>query len=203
MAKKKRKAVSGIWGGEDSAVDPTMVDDLESPDMLNVDPSIKPGMLRIRAGRKKIGLTTEPIVSEFNDGTTGGGAITGIFEFNAEGQGSELIITHGGGVDHKKRRGATLKITTTSPLVGGTEGVAYTDTVDCVGGLSTYTWSVFAGALPPGLALAGATTVQETISGTPTTAGTYTFTMRVTDSSLPWLVAYKILTITISSVTPP
>jgi Putative Ig domain len=46
------------------------------------------------------------------------------------------------------------------------------------GGVQPYTWSVVAGALPPGLALPKR---ENTISGTPTTAGTFTFTVRVTD----------------------
>jgi Putative Ig domain len=46
------------------------------------------------------------------------------------------------------------------------------------GGIQPYTWSVVAGALPPGLALPKR---ENTISGTPTTAGTFTFTVRVTD----------------------
>jgi len=46
------------------------------------------------------------------------------------------------------------------------------------GGVQPYTWSVVAGALPPGLELPRR---ENTISGTPTTAGTFTFTVRVTD----------------------
>jgi Putative Ig domain len=46
------------------------------------------------------------------------------------------------------------------------------------GGIQPYTWSVVAGTLPPGLELPRG---ENTISGTPTTAGTFTFTVRVTD----------------------
>lgn len=46
------------------------------------------------------------------------------------------------------------------------------------GGVQPYTWSVVAGTLPPGLALPRR---ENTISGTPTTAGMFTFTIRVTD----------------------
>ncbi|MFM8349829.1 MAG: putative Ig domain-containing protein [Actinomycetales bacterium] len=65
----------------------------------------------------------------------------------------------------------------------GTAGYAYpTEDVSATGtGTTPYTWSVTAGALPPGL---GLTTVSEKarISGTPTTTGTYTFTLQVADS---------------------
>ena len=68
---------------------------------------------------------------------------------------------------------------TTQTLSGGTVGEFY-----CCGNLfasgrvQPYSWSVVAGALPPGLELPRR---ENTISGTPTTAGTFTFTVRVTD----------------------
>jgi hypothetical protein len=46
------------------------------------------------------------------------------------------------------------------------------------GGVSPYTWSLVAGALPPGLELSES---PGRITGTPTAAGTFTFTVRVTD----------------------
>jgi large repetitive protein len=54
------------------------------------------------------------------------------------------------------------------------------------GGAGPYTWSLAAGKLPPGLTLqtfAGLTDANDELAGTPTTAGTYTFTMRLTDFS--------------------
>jgi hypothetical protein len=47
------------------------------------------------------------------------------------------------------------------------------------GGVPEYTWTLVAGELPPGLEL---TESPGRITGTPTTAGTFTFTVRVTDS---------------------
>jgi hypothetical protein len=53
------------------------------------------------------------------------------------------------------------------------------------GGAAPYTWSVASGSLPPGLALtspyAASGDNNSQLSGTPTTAGTYTFTMKVSD----------------------
>jgi large repetitive protein len=63
---------------------------------------------------------------------------------------------------------------------GGEVNVAYSDQLTVTGGTSPYAWSVSSGTLPPGLTL-GATTGL--LSGTPTTAGSYTFTVKVTDHS--------------------
>lgn len=46
---------------------------------------------------------------------------------------------------------------------------------------STYTWSLQSGTLPPGLSLGGSTSRTETLVGTPTSAGTYNFTLRCTN----------------------
>ena len=68
---------------------------------------------------------------------------------------------------------------TTEALSSGTVGEFYCcGNLFASGGVQPYTWSVVAGALPPGLELPRR---DNTISGTPTTAGTFTFTVRVTD----------------------
>ncbi len=63
---------------------------------------------------------------------------------------------------------------------GGEVGVAYSDQLTVTGGTSPYAWSVSAGTLPPGLTLGASTGL---LSGTPTTAGNYSFTVKVTDHS--------------------
>ena len=90
---------------------------------------------------------------------------------------------------------AALVITTNSPLNNGTIGVAYTQTLAGLGGVPPYVWSVTAGALPTGLGLNG---VSGVISGTPSAAGTFTFTIQLSDnaSTTP---ATKPFTITIAS----
>ena len=63
---------------------------------------------------------------------------------------------------------------------GGEVNVAYSDQLTVTGGTSPYTWSVSAGTLPPGLTLGASTGL---LAGTPTTAGSYSFTVKVTDHS--------------------
>jgi hypothetical protein len=72
-----------------------------------------------------------------------------------------------------------LSVTTTS-LAGGSIGNAYSQTLKAIGGTPPYTWGISAGTLPAALTLNASTGV---ISGTPTTMGTSTFTVKVTDSA--------------------
>jgi hypothetical protein len=76
---------------------------------------------------------------------------------------------------------APLVITTTS-LPSGQVQVAYQTTLQAQGGVTPYTWAVSSGALPSGLALSAST---GSISGTPTQSGTFSFVVKVTDSSQP------------------
>ena len=58
-------------------------------------------------------------------------------------------------------------------------GEEYSATLQVVGGLTPYTFEVSEGALPPGLALQGAT-----LRGVPEAEGRYTFTVTVSDANL-------------------
>jgi len=75
--------------------------------------------------------------------------------------------------------GSGLTLTFPAPPAGQV-GVPYTDTLTAAGGTTPYTWSVSAGSLPPGIILTASTGV---LAGTPTTAGTFSFTVKVTDAS--------------------
>jgi hypothetical protein len=66
-----------------------------------------------------------------------------------------------------------------SQLPSGTRGKAYAVGVFADGGTTPYTWTRTAGALPPGLSLQAS---PGRIQGTPTRAGTFSFTLRVADS---------------------
>jgi hypothetical protein len=88
-----------------------------------------------------------------------------------------------------------VTITATS-LANGTENSAYSATLTATGGTVPYTWSIAAGTLPAGLALAPGTGV---ISGTPTGAGTSNFTVQVTDANSQTATASLSLTV----IAPP
>ncbi len=75
---------------------------------------------------------------------------------------------------------ASLSITTSS-LTTGTVNKAYNQSIAATGGVTPYTWSISSGHLPLGLTLNSTTGV---ISGKPTTKGTSSFTVKVTDSKV-------------------
>ena len=87
-------------------------------------------------------------------------------------------------------------IITTTTLPGGTVGSAYSQTVVATGGVTPYSWSISSGTLPAGLSINASSGV---ISGTPTTAQTASFTVRVQDSQGTPDVDTQALSITISA----
>ncbi len=60
-----------------------------------------------------------------------------------------------------------------------TKDMTYSDSLAAGGGVAPYTWTVEGGALPDGLSLGS----DGSITGTPTKAGSYSFTAKVKDSS--------------------
>jgi arabinan endo-1,5-alpha-L-arabinosidase len=86
---------------------------------------------------------------------------------------------------------------TSASLAGGTVTLPYSATLDATGGTgSGYAWTVSAGALPGGLTLAS----SGVVSGTPTAAGTFNFTVEVTDSASA--SAAKNLSVVIAAADP-
>ena len=93
---------------------------------------------------------------------------------------------------------APLSVTTTS-LPSGTVGSSYSATLVATGGITPYTWSLTSGALPAGLSLNAS---SGAITGTPTAAGSSSFTVTVTDSNSPAKTASANLSITVGSTVP-
>jgi hypothetical protein len=67
---------------------------------------------------------------------------------------------------------------TTQTIPGGTVGTNFSATLSATGGTTPYTWSLSSGNLPPGLLLQG----SGTISGNPSSAGLFSFTVQVLDA---------------------
>lgn len=76
----------------------------------------------------------------------------------------------------------TLIITTTT-LVNGTVGNSFNRTINSSGGTGPYSWTLAAGTLPTGVTLQASTTGSVQLTGIPTTANTFNFTIQVTDST--------------------
>ena len=98
---------------------------------------------------------------------------------------SSVMVTTTSVADATKSASATVTLIppvqiTTSSLPGGTVGTAYSATLAATGGVASYTWSLASGQLPPGTSISTSTGA---ISGTPTTAGSYNVTMKVTDAA--------------------
>ncbi|MBI1686132.1 putative Ig domain-containing protein [Caulobacter hibisci] len=73
-------------------------------------------------------------------------------------------------------------VVSTSSLPGATENAAYSQTISVSGGIAPYSFNLATGSgpLPPGLTLNPTTGA---ISGTPTTIGSYSFIIRIQDST--------------------
>jgi hypothetical protein len=94
-----------------------------------------------------------------------------------------------------------LSITVAAPLgistmglPDGVDGTQYSQALSASGGTAPYTWSVSSGSLPAGLSLDSASGL---ITGTPSKAGTATFTVKAIDAGNPARTASQALTLTV------
>ncbi|XQA78327.1 putative Ig domain-containing protein [Xanthomonas sacchari] len=106
------------------------------------------------------------------------------------------------GVPGQASRSYTLSIAapTLTPgqptLPAGTVGTAYNQTLSTSGGTAPYSYSVVSGALPTGLSL----TPAGVLSGTPSAAGSFAFSIKVSDAN--GFSATQAYTLTIASAVP-
>ncbi len=146
----------------------------------------------ISAGALPAGLTLDPATGIISGTPTASGTFT-----------FTVLVTDEDGTTAQKE--FTLEVVEapsfviiTGTLPDGTVGVPYSALLQAEGGSSDYTWSTIAGALPPGLTLNPDTGA---IEGTPTAAGTYDFTVQVTDD-VTGQTTTKAFTITIADLPP-
>jgi hypothetical protein len=87
-----------------------------------------------------------------------------------------------------------------SALPGGTVGTSYSATLSASGGTPPYSWAIASGSLPSGLTLS----TGGVITGTPSTTGSSSFTVQVTDSTTPTAqTATRALSISVSASQVP
>ena len=155
-----------------------------APYTFSVDPSTPP----------PIGITINPdgSLSGATCGSNGNFKITvtatdAIGDFNTDPNVSLIVNLAPSGA-------CTLTFNQTT-LPGGSVNAFYSQTLTVSGANGSVTYTVTSGALPAGLTLSS----SGTISGTPTTAGPFTFTVLATDSS--GATGSQSFTITISAIT--
>jgi hypothetical protein len=126
-------------------------------------------------GALPAGLTLDPATGELSGTATESGTFSfQVVATDASGcsGAQEYVLTIGC---------AAITIAPNRTRLGtGTAGTPGSVTISATGGTAPYTFEVVAGALPDGATLDPAT---GEVSGTPTTAGTFVFTVRVTDAS--------------------
>lgn len=88
-----------------------------------------------------------------------------------------------------------LPVLANATFPGGTLGIPYNWGVTAKNGQPPFSWSIRSGSLPPGLLIDS----LGLIHGTPTKAGSYTFSLQVTDSFTPADVSWSDVTIEIGN----
>lgn len=123
---------------------------------------------------------------------------TGSFTFSGTSTVSSSNFHYFAAVLAWRVAGVALSVATSAPAAA-TTGAAYSSTpATASNGTAPYTWSVASGSLPSWASLASSTGA---ISGTPTTAGSSIFTLKVTDSTGASATSASITITTTSNLT--
>lgn len=145
--------------------------------------SIYEGVLRVTGGSGNLGWQvvggvlppgmTLTVSSDGRTGTVSGTATTpGSYEFSVR------VVDQFGNFMVRHFQVSVVNITTNS-IPTAIKNQAFSFPIQAAGGGQPYTFVIVTGSLPPGLTLAS----NGTLSGTPTLAGNYIFTVQITDSS--------------------
>jgi hypothetical protein len=122
--------------------------------------------------------------------------VNGIDQSNGWGQGVNCAAN--GGVPDAPEVLSQPPVIITTSLSSGTVNESYSAYIEASSSITT--WSITAGSLPPGINLNGYGSSYRYISGTPTTPGTYTFTVQAENAAGS---TTKDFTIVIAAQTPP
>lgn len=140
--------------------------------LYTVTGGIPPYRFDILSGALPPGIVIGP-----DDGSlTGTPTLAGTYSWQARVRDA---VDHSATVDSTVVISAVPVLTLTGDAPGSTVGSTYSYNYTAGGGVPPYVFSVASGALPPGLVLSAA----GVLSGVPTTAGSYGWTVRVTDSA--------------------
>jgi len=140
------------------------------------DTSASPVQWSLLSGRVPVGMTGPTSQGQTAGEVSGTPTTTGSYAFT-------VAVTDSAGATDTE----TFQITVTPPrpvavttatLPAGVHGQSYWVNLAADGGVPGYLWSLGSGTLPPGLQL----TTWGAVAGTPTTTGSYTFTVTATDS---------------------
>lgn len=150
----------------------------------------------VTSGSLPAGLTLDPSVGTITGTPTTAGTSTATITVTDS---SSLALTATDDVPITIAAASALA-TITSSLPAGNIGAVYAVPVTATGGTGADTFAVTSGTLPAGLTLDPVTGI---INGTPSAAGSSTFTVTVTDSATPTAdTAAVTLTLTIAAATP-
>jgi hypothetical protein len=168
---------------------------------ISASGGMAPFTFRVSSGALPPGLTLTPA----NTGTAviSGTPITpGLFSFT-------ITATDANGCPGSRPYSIVIPVVPSCPfitvspptLAAPVLGTPYSQTILASGGTAPYTFTVSSGALPPGLTLSSTGAATAVISGTPTTAGPFSFTITATDAAgCPGSRAY---TLQVAAVPPP
>jgi hypothetical protein len=144
------------------------------------------GSLSVVSGSLPAGLSLPATFTGPGDIVGGTPTTVGGSSFTVQGtgdQGQPLYQAYSIAVDQNQPLAVVLPAEG-STLGPGMVGGAYAQNFFLSGGAAPYSWSVASGQLPPGLSLqtfSDPRDANDELAGTATKAGTYTFTMRLTD----------------------
>lgn len=134
--------------------------------------------------RASSAVGTDNATDNNNDGTQAGGAGSASISFPITlTAGGEPGTTGTSNIENTIDFGFTTCPTiaiTPATLTSGTVGTLYNQTMSASGGTAPYSWTVLSGTLPGGLSLTSA----GVLSGTPSTPGTFFFSLSATDAGL-------------------
>ncbi|NLR99811.1 cadherin-like domain-containing protein, partial [Rhizobium sp. P38BS-XIX] len=147
-------------------------------DTVSASGGVSPYGYTVSAGALPAGLTLDASTGVISGIPTAGGTFNVTVKATDSGTGT--------GAPFNGTRAYTLTINAPSvaiapnTIANPSVGVIYSQTFTTSGGTAPYTYAVTGGTLPTGLAFNAATAV---LSGTPTAAGSFSFSITTTDSS--------------------